>query len=52
MQLSSNADPSNPAMPKSTYTGAARVTVRILYRVNAADTPIEIYRTSWLRVDN
>lgn len=52
MQPSSNSDLSNPAMPNTTYTGVARVTVRILYRVNATDAQTEIYRSSWLRVDN
>jgi hypothetical protein len=50
-QLSSNSDPGNPAIPKTAYTGAARVTVRILYRVRPTDAPVEIYRTSWIRVD-
>ena len=51
-QLSSNTDPAAPAIPKTSYTGAARVTVRILYRPKPADGPMEIYRTSWIRVDN
>ncbi len=51
-QLSSNTNPSSPTIPKTTYTGAVRVTVRILYAVRTTDTPIEIYRTSWIRVDN
>jgi hypothetical protein len=51
-QLSSNTDPSTPALPKSTYTGVCRVLVRILYRGKPTDGPIEVYRTSWLRVDN
>jgi type II secretory pathway pseudopilin PulG len=50
-QLSSNSDPAAPAIPKTAYTGAARVTVRILYRVKTTDAPVEIYRTSWIRVD-
>jgi hypothetical protein len=49
--LSSNSDPAAPAIPKTAYTGAARVTVRILYRVKTTDAPVEIYRTSWIRVD-
>jgi type II secretory pathway pseudopilin PulG len=52
MQPSSNADPTVNAIPKSTYTGCVRVTVRILYRTNPTDTAVEVYRTSWLRVDN
>lgn len=51
-QLSSNTDPTTSAIPKTAYTGAARVTVRVLYRNKPTDGPIEIYRTSWIRVDN
>jgi hypothetical protein len=50
-QLSSNSDPGAPVIPKTAYTGAARVTVRILYRVRTTDAPMEIYRASWIRVD-
>jgi hypothetical protein len=50
-QLSSNSDPGAPVIPKTAYTGAARVTVRVLYRVRSTDVPVEIYRTSWIRVD-
>jgi type II secretory pathway pseudopilin PulG len=50
-QLSSNSDPASPAIPRTAYTGTARVTVRILYRKSATDAPIEIFRTSWIRVD-
>ena len=50
-QLSSNNDPGAPAIPKTAYTGAARVTVRILHRVSVKDAPVEIYRMSWIRVD-
>jgi len=52
MQPSSNSDPTTNAIPKSTYTGCARVTVRILYRANPSDAAVEVYRNSWLRVDN
>jgi len=37
-------------IPKSTYTGAARVTVRIVHVADEATTG-EIFRTSWIRVD-
>src|SRR5688500_8555732 len=50
-QLSANSDPAAPAIPRSAYTGAARVTVRILYRAGATDVPMEVYRSSWIRVD-
>ena len=49
-QLSSNTNPAAPEISQSVYTGAARVTVRIMYRRNPADTPTEVYRTSWIRV--
>ena len=52
MQPGSNTDLSAPSIPKGTYTGCVRVTVRILYRVNPTDAAVEVYRTSWLRVDN
>jgi type II secretory pathway pseudopilin PulG len=51
MQLSSNPDPAAPAMPKTTYTGAVRVTVRVLYKVAASTPSVEVYRTSWIRVN-
>ena len=51
-QLSSNNDPTIPLIPKTTYTGAARVLVRIFYRNKPSDGPTEVYRTSWIRVDN
>jgi len=51
-QLSSNNDPTIPLLPKTTYTGVARVLVRIFYRNKPTVSPIEVYRTSWLRVDD
>jgi hypothetical protein len=51
-QLSSNNDPTIPMVPKTTYTGAARVLVRIFYRAKPTDGAIEVYRTTWIRVDN
>jgi hypothetical protein len=33
-----------------TYTGAARVTVRILHRPTSTSSWTEVYRTSWIRV--
>jgi prepilin-type N-terminal cleavage/methylation domain-containing protein len=49
-QLSSNSNTSAPDMNQLTYTGAARVTVRILHRRDATAAWTEIYRTSWIRV--
>ena len=50
-QISGNADPLHPTIAKGTYTGAVRVTVQILYRRVPTDTPNEVYRTSWVRMD-
>jgi type II secretory pathway pseudopilin PulG len=49
-QLSANADPSSADFLQTTYTGAVRVTVRVLRRTSPAAVPSEVYRTSWLRV--
>jgi type II secretory pathway pseudopilin PulG len=50
-KLNSNADESSLEIPKSTYTGAVRVQVRVLYRATPLDQPYEVYRISWIRVD-
>jgi prepilin-type N-terminal cleavage/methylation domain-containing protein len=50
-QLSGNTNPANPAIAKSTYTGAVRVQVRIMYQRVPADTAREVYRSSWIRMD-
>jgi Tfp pilus assembly protein PilV len=49
-KLSANSNPASPDVPQSFYTGAARVTVRILYRAKPGDSELEVYRTSWIRV--
>ena len=49
-QLSSNSNPSSPDTSQLTYTGAARVTVRILHRQSPTKPWTEVYRTSWIRV--
>jgi prepilin-type N-terminal cleavage/methylation domain-containing protein len=52
-KLSVNSSESNPDIPnKSTYTGAFRVRVRILHRTTPGAVPTEVYRTSWVHVDN
>lgn len=38
--------------PVTTDTGAVRVIVRILYQSTPGEPPAEVYRTSWIRVDN
>lgn len=50
-QISSNTNDASPAIPETTYTGACRVRVRVLYRSNVSDPWTEIYRYSWIRVD-
>jgi prepilin-type N-terminal cleavage/methylation domain-containing protein len=50
-QLSANSNTTSPDITQTTYTGAARVTVRILHTQHPGDTPNEVYRTSWIRVD-
>jgi hypothetical protein len=50
-QPSSNADEAKPEIPKLTYTGAVRVRVKIQYRRNPGDTPQEVYRAQWIRMD-
>jgi prepilin-type N-terminal cleavage/methylation domain-containing protein len=50
-KLNVNNDEASPDIPKSTYTGAVRVRVRILYRVTPSAVPSEVYRASWIRMD-
>jgi type II secretory pathway pseudopilin PulG len=49
-QLSANLNPTSPDFLQTTYTGAVRVTVRILHRKSPTAVPSEVYRMSWLRV--
>ena len=51
-KLNSNTDDTAPEIPKTTYTGAARVRVRVLYRTLPTDPATEVYRASWVRLDN
>lgn len=51
-QLDANSDESAPSIPKTTYTGAARVRVRILYQARSDSPPAEVYRLSWVRFDD
>lgn len=48
-RLSANSNPAALDLPKSTYTGAVRVQVRIMYQRTPASPSVEVYRTSWLR---
>lgn len=51
-KLSVNSNESSPDIPKSVYTGAVRVKVRILYSPLGGGSPVEIYSASWIRMDN
>lgn len=51
-KLKSNTNESALEISKTTYTGAARVRVRILFRAKTTDTAKEVYRASWVRLDN
>jgi len=50
-QISANTNDGSPAIPKTTYTGAARVRVRILFRLTPSTPWSEAYRYSWIRMD-
>jgi len=46
-----NTNETSPDIPKTTYTGALRVRVRILYRAAPGDVPETVYTASWIRFD-
>jgi prepilin-type N-terminal cleavage/methylation domain-containing protein len=50
-QPSSNSNEAKPELPKTAYTGAVRIRVKILYRLRPADAPQEVYRAQWIRLD-
>ena len=50
-QLNVNTNEATPTITKTTYTGAVRVRVKILYQRTPADPATEIYRASWIRLD-
>jgi prepilin-type N-terminal cleavage/methylation domain-containing protein len=50
--LETNSNESAPDLTQTSYTGAVRVRVRVLYQATPATTPVEIYRQAWIRVDN
>jgi hypothetical protein len=50
-QLNGNTNAAAPTIPKTTYTGAVRVTVQIFYKRVPAEPAAEVYRTSWIRLD-
>jgi len=51
-KLAGNTNEAAPEIPRTTYTGAVRVRVRVLYRTNPTDPQVELYRCSWVRVDD
>ena len=50
-QPSSNIDEAKPEIPKTAYTGAVRVRVKVLYRLRPTDPPQEVYRAQCIRLD-
>ncbi len=48
-QLNSNTNSQSLDLPKTAYTGAVRVMVRILYKAHPDAVSQEVYRTSWIR---
>jgi hypothetical protein len=48
-KLNSNLNPAAPDLPKTAYTGAVRVTIRVLYKRPTGVVDEEVYRTSWIR---
>jgi prepilin-type N-terminal cleavage/methylation domain-containing protein len=51
-KLSSNIDDSAPEIAQGTYTGAVRIRVIVLYRATASEPNTEVYRASWIRMDD
>ena len=47
-----NYDYKNPELPLGTYTGAVRIRVVVEYRRSPADPPVEVLRSSWVRLDD
>jgi hypothetical protein len=41
-----------PEIPLGTYTGSVRVRVTIYYQKSPADPPLEVLKTTWVRMDN
>jgi type II secretory pathway pseudopilin PulG len=49
-QLNSNTNPAALDLPKTTYTGAVRVQVKVMYKTSPNAIASEVFRTSWIRV--
>ena len=50
-QLSSNSNDASPTITTSTYTGAIRVRVRVMFRESPNAPAEEVYQRSWVRLD-
>lgn len=48
-KLNSNTNPTSLDLPKTAYTGAVRVMVRIMYKRTSGSVAQEVYRASWIR---
>lgn len=48
-KLNSNTNPTSLDLPKTAYTGAVRVMVRVMYKRHPNAVAEEVYRTSWIR---
>ena len=51
LETNTNA-PDTVDLSQTTYTGAVRVRVRVLHQGSPNEPPVELYRQSWIRVDN
>ena len=47
-----NTDPAKPEIGKGTYTGGVRMRVIVLYRARPTEVPVEVLRSTWVRLDN
>ncbi len=50
--LTTNSNPDAPDLPQTSYQGAVRIRVRVLHQSSPGAAPVELYRQSWIRVDN
>ena len=47
-----NTNEAVPEIGKGVYTGGVRVRVTITHRANPAEAPVEVLRSTWVRLDN
>lgn len=50
-QLSSNSNDGSPTIANTTYTGALRVRVKVLYKQSSTSPAETVYERSWVRLD-